>query len=189
MKKLKHIKSVVIGEAMKVGVNFSPLAQVDLFGMSGDSLGSQDWIEADFVHETVEASSQNGRKFSYWQFLNSLKFIQRLKKPLLSEVMPQDSLVDVLPSSFDVDEPNCLIEDWNDLLKFWGVLSQSSDCLSDYCFRTVSGSEIGEKVVDNVALAVLLGTHQLPLEVFFSLLAASSLFVGAAVALLRGNSR
>lgn len=44
-------------------------------------------------------------------------------------------------------------------------------------------------MVDNVALAVLLGTHQLPLEVFFSFLAASSLFVGAAVALLRGNSR
>lgn len=42
LKKLKHIKSVVIGESTKKGVDFSPLAQVNLFGMGSDTLGSQD---------------------------------------------------------------------------------------------------------------------------------------------------
>lgn len=92
-----------------------------------------------------------------------------------SEELGEQAGINVLASSFDVDDSNGIVENRNYVLSFGGSFAQLPQAPSHHLFAFLSMAEERVELIYDVRLAVFLSTHQLLFHrLFHALLTPSS---------------
>ncbi len=78
-------------------------------------------------------------------------------EPVFSEVGGEDGFVEVFSSSFEVDDPDDIIEYRYNFLNVWNAFFNRKDNSLNYLFRTLPGHEMSKKVVYYVRFTIFFG--------------------------------
>jgi hypothetical protein len=142
--------SFIVAFAVHIIQDFPSFSEMDFFGVLGDPFGSEYRGQTDFIDEDVETLPEQHGDVGGRDVIEILNVFDGLGEPLFREIAVEDSLVDIFPTAFEVDESDDVVEDSHNLVSMSLIFPEGADRPFDDCFGTFFENKVSEKVVYDV---------------------------------------